>query len=326
MVLMRRFGVLSSLVALAVLVGMFALPATTRTFAQGASITMTPSTTPQNTTVTIQLSGFRPNEIVTLWQTLPDFSVIGHGNYEVDETGSATLSWFADASYPTGTNYMSVRGNMSRRIAITPFELTLGEGLSSDLQMSVSSSIDPQGTTFRFSAVGYSSREIISIWLRTPTNQVVDLGQVYSSKEGTFDFTVLMGGQEAEGEYYLSAYGNDSQKTAIAVFELQRGDLLRNAVSSPKVTVSPRSAQQSGRITIEGESFGSSETVSVWITMPDARVVPLFEIETEEDGYFVRELQLPTILIPGTHYVTGYGKSSGLRAVTTLTVYPQEGP
>lgn len=326
MFLTRLSGRLSALFAVVLVMGLFVWPTATPARAAAASITMTPSVTPQNTTVTIELSGFRPNEIVTIWQTLPDFSVIGHGNYEVDETGSATLSWFADASYPTGQHYMSARGNTSRRIAITGFELNLGEGQVSDLQMSVSTSVDPQGTTFRFSTVGFSARETVSIWLRSPSNQVIDLGQVTSSREGTFDFTLLMGGEDAEGEYHLTAYGNESHKTSITSFVLVRGDMLTGAIGSPVLRVSPSTAMQHTNITIEGESFGSDENVAVWITMPDARVVPLFEIDTEVDGYFVKEIQLPTSLIPGVHEITAYGKSSSLRAVTTIQVTPQEAP
>lgn len=322
MVLNKRFGIISSLITVVLFVGLFAIPATT-TRAQSAGIVMTPDTTPQNTTVTIKLSGFRPNEVVTLWQTLPDLSVVGHGNYEVDEEGEATLLWHVDASSPTGQHYMSARGNDSRRIAITHFDLTLGEGMAADLPMSVSTTVDNQGSTFRFSAVGFGAREYVSIWLRTPANEIIDLGEVLSSREGTFDYKLFLGGDKAEGAYHLTAHGNTTNNTAIASFNLARGDML-SAPSSPTLTVYPRTLQQYSTITIEGNNFGGDEDITAWVTMPDARVLPLFESKTESDGFFVEEIQLPSSLVSGMHHVTVFGKSSGLRAITTIQVLPRE--
>jgi len=322
MVLTKRFGIISSLIASIVLllVGLLAAPATTIQ-ARGASIVMTPGVVPQNSTVTIELSGFRPNEVVTLWQTLPDWSVVSHGDYEVDGNGDATLSWHADAALPTGQHYMSARGNNSRRLAVASFDITLGEGMTSNLPMSVDTMAESQGNSFRFTAVGFGSREYISVWLRTPSNEVVDLGEVVSSKEGSFDYTLFLGGDKAEGEYYLTAYGNKTNFTAIASFDLVRGDMLE-AAESPTIYVYPSTARQGGSITIEGENFGGSEDIAAWITMPDARVVPLFETDTENDGFFVIDVELPNGVTTGMHHITVFGKSSGLRAVSTVEVLP----
>lgn len=323
MVLTKRFGIISSLIASIVLlfVGLLASPATT-TQASGASISMTPNVVPQNTSVTIELSGFRPNEVVTLWQTFPDWTVTGHGNYEVDENGEATLSWHADASLATGRHYMSVRGNNSRRVAVTSFDITLGEGMASNLPMSVSTIADSQGSTFRFTAVGFGSREYVSVWLRTPSNEIIELGEVISSKEGSFDYELFLGGDKAEGEYHLTAYGNKTNNVAIASFELVRGDMLE-AAESPTIYVYPSSVRKGEHITIEGENFGGDEDIAAWITMPDARVVPLFESNTEHDGFFVVDIAVPNNASTGTHYITVFGKSSGLRAVTSIEVLPQ---
>lgn len=323
MVLTRRFGIISSLIVMVLFVGLLATPATT-TQAQGASISMTPDTVPQDSTVTMEVSGFRPNEIVTLWQTFPDWSVEDHGNFEVDEEGSVTLSWYVDSTYPTGTHYMSVRGNTSRRIAATEFEITLGEGMASNLSMSVSTTTNSQGSTFRFSAVGFGSREEVSVWLRTPRDETVDLEQVMSSREGTFDYELFLGGDKAEGTYHLTAYGNETQNVAIASFDLVRGDML-HAAAAPSLSTYPRNSIEKGStIVVEGQNFGSNEDIAAWITLPDARVVALFETDTENDGFFVVEVPLPPEVTTGTHYITAYGKSSGLRSITSIEVLPNE--
>jgi hypothetical protein len=314
----KRLGVFGSLLTIAFIVGLFASPATSQ--AVGAAIQVTPNTVPQDSDVSIKLTGFRPNEIVTIWQTLPDDSVIGHGNHEVDENGNATVAWYVKPSYPTGLHAMSARGNRSRRIATTHFRVTLGEGMSSNVHMSVSSVANEQGTSFKFSAVGFGSHEAVSVWLRTPADSLTPLGQIMSSDEGVFDYELTLGGEASEGTYHLTAYGNESHNRAIATFELKRGDTLQRAVSSPKVIVTPKVARQSTLVAIEGQSFGSRETIAVWITLPDARAIGLFEIQTEQDGFFATDIMLPEELTTGTHYVTAFGKSSGLRAVTELEV------
>lgn len=323
--LKKRFGITASLIVVMLFVGLFATSATATYAARGATVVLTPNTAPQGSTVTIQISGFRPNEIVTLWQTFPDWSVLSHGDYEVDSNGEATLSWYVDASYPTGTHSMSARGNKSRRVGVTHFEVTLGEGMVSNLPMSVSTTADSQGSTFRFSAVGFGSREYVSVWMRTPNDEVVDLGHVISSREGAFDYELFLDGDYAEGSYHLTAYGSKTQNIAIASFDLVRGDMLE-AAEAPSVYIYPRGEiVQASVVTIEGSNFGANEDVAVWITLPDARVVPFFETNTENDGFFVEELSLPSTLSTGTHYITVYGKSSGLRAISSFEVVPEMG-
>lgn len=323
--LQKRFRIIASLIVVMLCVGLFATSATATYAAQGATIVLTPNTAPQGSTVTIELSGFRPSEVVTLWQTFPDKSVVGQGDYEVNVDGEATLSWVVDSSYPTGIHSMSARGNKSLRVGVTRFEVTLGEGMVSNVPMSVSTITDSQGSIFRFSAVGFSSRELVSVWLRTPSDEVLDLGEVLSSREGTFDYELIMGGSYAEGSYHLTAYGSKTQNIAIASFELVRGNTLE-AASAPTVFISPRgNVVQASIVTIEGINFGADEDIAVWITLPDARVVPFFETKTENDGFFVVEQQLPTNLTTGTHYLTVYGKSSGLRAISSFEVIPEMG-
>lgn len=319
---MKRLSVLSTIIAAFVLIGLMGVAPTHAERNTGSTIVVSPYVMQQNTTATVELSGFRPNETVTMWQTLPDWSVIGLGNYDTDKFGNAVLSWHADPSLPTGKHYMSVRGNNSRRVAVTEFEVVLAEGMAANTQMSVSTTTDEQGNTFRFNAVGFGEREMVSVWLRTPGDQVMDLGYVISSKEGSFDYTLPMGGDRAAGVYHLTAYGNKTFKTAIASFELQRGDTL-NAVSSPMLYVYPTTVEQGNSITIEGESFGSQENISSWITMPNGRAVALFEKTTERDGFFVVDIELPEEVIPGKHTITVFGKMSGLRATATLNVTPR---
>ncbi len=319
----QQWRLISRLIVALLLAGLFVMPTAPTVSAQEA-ITIEPNAVPQGSTVIINLSGFRPNEIVTLWQTLPDFSVVGHGNVEVDESGKATLSWTVGAGYETGHHYMSARGNTSKRVAITDFMITLGEGSLGDTPMSVSTTRDPQGSTFRFSSVGFSSREIVSVWMRTPSNRVLPLEATVSSKEGTFDYTLRLGGPDQEGEYHLTARGNESGKTAIVAFVLERGDLLiERANRGAVVKVAPTTLKQGDALLVEGMSFGGDEDVAVWFTRPDAVTVPFFEINTSSDGYFVEEMELPTELTTGKHELTCYGKDTGLRVVTEIYILPR---
>lgn len=325
----RQVGIVSSIVLFAMLLGLVALPVAPAG-AQTATLTVQPETAPQNSSITLSLSGFRSEETVTLWQTFPDFSVVGLGEVDVDENGSATLSLFVSSANPVGTHSFSARGNTSRRLATATFDLTLGEGSpSSDgIQILVRSEVAPQGNSFAFTGSGYAPDEDVSLWINLPPaagNAVVDQGRVRTDRAGVFQATLELSSSYPEGRYQLTAYGNESGLTGIVTFELMRGGADLPRETDPTVRVSPARARQFEIVSIEGEHFGSDEKVSLWITLNDGRVVQVREIDTENDGFFAFDLDLRQFPV-GRHELTAYGKTSTLRAVTSFEVLPGIGP
>lgn len=324
----RRLGIFASIVLFGMLLGLVALPVGP-VRAQTAMITVEPQTAPQNSTITLALTGFRSQEKVSLWQTFPDFSVVGLGDVGVDANGSVTLSLFVSSANPVGTHSFSARGNTSRRLATATFELTLGEGSPSDpgVQILVEANVAPQGNTFTFTGSGYGPREQVSLWINLPPvagNAVVDQGRVFTDGAGVFEATVELDASYPEGVYQMTAYGNTSGLTGITTFELVRGGDLPPA-TEPAVRVVPERARQFELVSIEGERFGSGEDVSIWITLQDGRVVQVRRIETEPDGFFAFDFDLRQLPV-GQHEITAYGLTSTLRAIGRFEVLPGVGP
>ncbi len=319
-------GPVALLTIIATLVGVFALPTVpARGQEESATITIQPETAPQNSTITMTLSGFLPDEEVTIWQTLPDLSVNALGNIEVDNAGGATVSLFVSSANPTGTHAFSARGNTSLREATAYLELTLGEGAapSSRIQILVRAEIGPQGSTFTFTGNGYQPDEEVAIWINLPNDTVQGLGRVRTDVEGTFELTLSLGSSYPEGVYELTAFGLKSKLTGITPFELVRGgaDVVERPVST--LIVTPPQVQQFDVISVTGNNFGADETVSLWVTLNNGSVLPIGRTGTADDGSFVFQYEIDGRRFPaGVHEITAQGNESGLSAITTFEVLP----
>ncbi|PDW02573.1 hypothetical protein [Candidatus Viridilinea mediisalina] len=321
---MQRFGRLVVAMALLLFAGLLAvLPIPVQ--AQGASLSITPAIAPQNSVVTLTLAGFEPREVVSLWLTQPDASVLRLGDVRVGSTGILETPLFVSSSFPTGVHSFSARGNRSQRLAITQFELTIGRGYepSPGVEINVDMVQRPQGQCFLFSGSGYSPNERISVWIRFPANEIEDVGRITASPGGTFMDELCFGRLDPEGLYHYTAHGNSSHRTGIGTFNLRRGDYLGALPGAATLTVIPDAARQLDYATLIGTGFLPGETVSLWLTLPDGVVLSLFQGITV-DGTFAEDIFLPP-LAAGRHYFSAYGQTSGQRAVAAFDLWPGDG-
>lgn len=321
MALLKRIGVLLVTVLLASLVALPAAPA----YAQGASLTVTPGSAPQNSVVVFTFAGFQPKESVNLWLTLPDYSVVGLGDVIVASTGGGDLPVFISSAFPTGRHYFSARGNTSGRTAVTPFDLTIGAGAgnSAGVTITVDKDTKSQGNCFLFEGSGYASGETLAAWLRLPDNSVVGFGEFEASGSGSFADIVCVGSLGFEGVHYYTAYGKGSGRTGIAAFNVTRGDYIGAPAGGATLEAQPSSAKQLDVITLVGTGFLPGETISLWLTLPDGRVLSMFEGVTAT-GNFAVDVFLPPLPV-GRHYFSAYGQTSGLRAIAPFDLEPGTG-
>ncbi len=183
----------------------------------------------------------------------------------------------------------------------------------------------PQGYCFDFMGEGYAAEEEISVWLRMPDGSVSDDGletEFLSESDGSFGYYVCFGRLSAEGTYAFTGYGNSSGRTGIVEFELERGDYIE-APNDATLIVVPGEAEQLDTVTLIGTGFLPGEKISLWITLPNGVVLSLFSGITQ-DGTFEEEVTVPPLPI-GTHYISAYGHTSGIRAVATLELLPGDG-
>ncbi|NJN18086.1 MAG: hypothetical protein HC822_18370 [Oscillochloris sp.] len=318
-----RIGLLSLLL----FVLLASVPAMVR--AESAQLTLTPDAAPQNSTVTVTLSGFAGGEPVTLWLTLPDYRVIGLGDVTADRQGAAAVDFTVGVDVPVGRHMFSARGNLSGATATAAFDLTPAPGASSSPGVSLiaDAAVSPQGTCFLFAGAGYGGNEPIAVWLNLPDGTVSNEGlsdDVRTDAQGAFGYRICFGSDSAQGTYAFTAYGRASGLTGIAEFTLERGDYLAAPSGDAVLFVDPPQARQLELVTLVGGGFEPGERVSLWLTLPNGVVVDLFSGRTE-DGTFAVDLELPAALPAGTHIVSAYGQTSGVRATAPLELLPGDG-
>jgi hypothetical protein len=317
---MRRFLTLVAMLALA----MSAAPA----HAEGASLAISPASAPQHSSVALSLSGFAPKEVVSLWLTLPDYSVFALADVVAGADGAAALVLPISAGLPVGAYGISARGNRSglratARLAVTP---GAGAAATPGVTLSVDQSTRPQGECFRFGGAGYQPGETVAAWLRLPDGAVTNEGlegEFPADGAGSFHYEICFGRLAAEGTYAFTAYGKASGRTGVAEFQLVRGDYLGAPSGGAVLFVDPPAARQLDTVTVVGGGFAPGETVSLWITLPNGVALGLFTGRTE-DGTFQVDVTLPPLPV-GTHYVSAYGQRSGKRAVAPLVLVPGDG-
>ncbi len=325
---MHSLAVAARLVALlALALSAMLLPAAPAR-AQGAALAISPAAAPQNSTVALSLAGFAPKEIISLWLTLPDYSVAALGDVVADAEGAAGLELFVGVDVPVGRHAFSARGNRSGRLASAPFELAPAGGApaSSGVTIAVTQEQLPQGSCVDFAAAGFAADEPISVWLNLPDGTVSADGLesgFAAAADGSFSYGICFSQLAAEGRYSFSAAGNASGRVGIASFSLLRGDYLGDPVGAAALFVDPPEARQLDTVSVVGGGFLPGERVVLWLTLPNGVVLDLFSGRTE-DGTFVVDIALPTLPV-GVHNITAYGETSGLRGVATLNLLPGDG-
>jgi outer membrane protein assembly factor BamB len=89
-----------------------------------------------------------------------------------------------------------------------------------------------------------------------------------------------------------------------------------NFIVTPALVLSPTIGPPTSTITVNGTGFGDNEAVDVYFDLTDEALAT-----TNAQGAFSGiSIQVPANAVPGTHWVTGVGRHSGLSAQTTFTV------
>ena len=88
------------------------------------------------------------------------------------------------------------------------------------------------------------------------------------------------------------------------------------ALAQPAVTVIPKSGPPTDRVTVSGTGFGADEAVDIYFDTTDLALAA-----TNPSGSFTGiRLTIPASAVPGAHWITGVGRTSGLAAQTTFIV------
>jgi hypothetical protein len=295
-------------------------------FANTASLSVSPSPARQNDRVTLIGKGFQPGETVSVWITYPDFRVFGVAQVSTNGDGSFDYPYLPDflgAPYtPTGKYTYTAKGLSSNLVAYADLQVNIDNapGNTQGISLSVTPGVDEQGSYFIFQGTGYLGGEKLALWLRYPDNSVGDLGQIEAGPSGVLYYVIRLNGAPV-GHYAFTGYGLSSTRTGIAEFDLKVNDLTRaNGVG--QLQVGPSASKQRSFALFTGSGFAPKEIVSVWVTLPDYSTYALGDIKADENGAFAFELYLGEQEVVGKRSYTAYGNSSRVRAIAEYEVKP----
>jgi Large extracellular alpha-helical protein len=304
--MMHTFLRTSLVAALLVAAFAFVVPPT----ASAASGTVEPANGVAGTTFTFTVSGFTPGERLGVWLTDPIQEVIplDKEQYFADENGNSSWQWTVPQNPERGNWRMTAQGTSSKLIVAMNFMVGLPPA---------SSSVEPPqggpGTTFHFTASGYTPRERTGVWLNSPTREVLELGQGRVDDNGvtTWDWTAPA--NAAGGTWRLVMQGNNSRAVNTIAFEVVApAPTPRPQGAEPgQQGVSPERGLPGTTFTFFANGFQPREEVSYWATDPNGDVlVNNTKVRANKEGRIDWSWDAPNYPIYGTWTMTAFSRET----------------
>lgn len=313
MKLIRRSGLLTSFIVLSMLVCFVAAPAPLAQAQEaGGEIMVLPerATKAPEVTLDILLTGFTPDESLTVWVTYPNQKVEGIDHVLANEGGIREFFWTMDESYQLGRYVFTVRSNETGYLAyddfyLEPPEVMLTPGVNI---IPVPPSIRQKGEIV-FQGTGYQD-EGVALWLTHPDGSVEELSWADANGDGEFNASIMITERDKTGQYFLTGQGVMSGFLGVATFFVEGGELPESS-GTADVIVTPKVVRQLEVVTIYGSGFMPGEPVSLWLTESDGTVWHIPGVLADENG-----------IIQKSGYITALVEEAGSpEGNATFTVY-----
>lgn len=170
----------------------------------GQSFTITPANGPPGTTFEFTVRGYNDQEYLDTWLNTPDGRTI-EGVYEVqaDRDGRASWTWTAPEDAVGGRYEMVSRGVDTLIIYRMPFVVERDAPPPAP-ETSVSPESGAPGTTFTFTAAGYTRNELIGYWFNRPDGSILRIDrEVAADSDGIATITWTAPEDAQRGEWTL---------------------------------------------------------------------------------------------------------------------------
>jgi hypothetical protein len=207
--------ILSGLLALALVGGTPLLPPAAPVAAQAAVAVSAAGDAGQ---YEVLATGFGDNEEVSTWLTGPSQQVQASDGHETDGGGDVSFRLRIPRHFEPGRWAITVHGLDSGAEAIGYFEAA---PRGPDLALIVAPASGPPGTTFAFEATGFDDGETVSYWLTGPDGATFVGGDADAAGDGAVRFTYTIGAGTQGGTWAMSAYGQASDRLAVATFAVE---------------------------------------------------------------------------------------------------------
>lgn len=294
--------------------------------------------------ISVGLENFGAPDEVGLWLTFPDgrvydvlsvYDLDGLYDFVVDnETryrmpfGEGAFGYLLTPQMPVGCHRLTVHSFARNQDVIVPFVvLAGGSPANGPVTLDVHpSAITQQQRTVSLEMRGFLVNEDIAVWLTQPNGVVVDLGY-FPNAGPNFDIRPFyIDPILPVGRHYVTAYGVRSGYIAITPLDVQIGSGGSPSRYTRIDVWLTRDTQRSTFIVsgsgfgATGESFGSMENVSFWLTYPNGKVLGLGSVDTDDRGVFEATLYMSEQFPVGKYFITGRGNRTGQLAIATFTL------
>jgi hypothetical protein len=178
-------------------------------------------------TVNLFGRGFRGQEIIDLWITAPDGSVIDYPSQFTSDIGSFAATFVFDERFPVGNYAFTALGRSSGYQVITRFNLASRPSTPSGwaaLRVAWrANATAPQTGNFELQGQFFDPFEQVSVWVTLPDGSVRGLPIQQTNQFGEFFAIVALDQRLPTGVYSITAEGLSSRRLVITQVTVAAG-------------------------------------------------------------------------------------------------------
>lgn len=185
--------------------------------------------------VDINGRGFQAREVVSVWITAPDGTVLDYPQQQTSDIGSFASTFRFDETYPAGRYAFTALGTASGYQVITHFDLAARPSTPNGwAALRVASPFPPSDghrALFEVQGKRFAPSERVDIWMTLPDGGVRGLPSQFANEIGEFFAEIYLDERLPTGRYAFTAKGASSGHLVITELFLEAG--------SPHVTAEP---------------------------------------------------------------------------------------
>jgi hypothetical protein len=299
--------------------------------------------------INIHGANFFPNEVISIWITQPDGTVLDYPQQVASDIGNFQSSFIFTNVHQTGKYTFTALGTLSGYQVFAPFELRARSSTPSGwAQLRVAYPAQPstrQNGGIAVTGALFSPGEYVGLWMTLPNNAVRSLPTQVADGNGDFFAVIDLDERLPIGRYSITAKGVSSGRLQIASFDVTPGSFQPAPVDNPAGSVPAVVTSNVGNsefgalategaarvavtfvdrsgatdvVRVEGSGYAPDEPIGVWMTFPDGDVLGMASLNVDSSGAFSVDVDLGVVLAAGRYRVSVQGVESGRLVIVTF--------
>jgi len=299
--------------------------------------------------INIHGANFFPNEVISIWITQPDGTVLDYPQQVASDTGNFQSSFIFTNVHQTGKYTFTALGTLSGYQVFAPFELRARSSTPSGwAQLRVAYPAQPstrQNGGIAVTGALFSPGEYVGLWMTLPNNAVRSLPTQVADGNGDFFAVIDLDERLPIGRYSITAKGVSSGRLQIASFDVTPGSFQPAPVDNPAGSVPAVVTSNVGNsefgalategaarvavtfvdrsgatdvVRVEGSGYAPDEPIGIWMTFPNGDVLGMASLNVDSGGAFSVDVDLGVVLAAGRYRVSVQGVESGRLVIVTF--------